>query len=320
MNGTLRAKVGRFATLRSIIGTMNKLDLNDLYYFAHVVEQRGFAAAGRALHEAKSKLSRRISALESQLGVRLLERSSRSFRVTEVGDAFYEHCKNILQEADDAQALVAETRVEPQGRIRFSCPTGLLELLSPSLPSFLSRHPKLRLQVLAVDRPVDLIQEGIDLALRVRIEMTSDPGLIMRTLGVSRRILVASPQTARTVGSEIESLTSLSTLSTNDSAGDIVWRLEGPDGEIRKIQIEPRLSCADFAAVRAAAVGGLGVALLPDHSCRDLLKAGSLVRVFPAWRGLEGTVHLVFTTRRGLPLAVRAFIDHLVSTFPEKGA
>ncbi|MET0207605.1 MAG: LysR family transcriptional regulator [Burkholderiaceae bacterium] len=299
--------------------TIDRLDLNDLYYFAQVVEQRGFAAAGRVLHEPKSKLSRRISALETRLGVRLLERSSRSFRVTEVGEAFYEHCKNISREAGDAQALVAQTHAEPQGKIRFSCPTGLLDLLSPSLPAFLHRYPKLRLQVLAVDRPVDLIQEGIDLALRVRIEMTSDSGLIMRTLGMSRRILVASPSTARGIGARIESLPELSTLSTDDTTGDVVWRLEGPGGEVRKIQIEPRLACADFEAVRNAAVAGLGVAFLPDHTCRDLLEAGSLVRVFPEWRGLEGTVHLVFTTRRGLPLAVRAFIDHLVAAFPESG-
>lgn len=297
--------------------TMNTLDLNDLYYFAQVVEQRGFAAAGRALQEPKSKLSRRISALETRLGVRLLERTSRSFRVTEVGEAFYEHCRNITREAGDAQALVAETRVEPQGRIRFSCPTGLLDLLSPSLPAFLERYPKIRLQVLAVDRAVDLVQEGIDLALRVRIDLTSDSGLIMRTLGLSRRILVASPRTARAVGPDIESLAATSTLSTNDTAGEVSWRLEGPAGEVRKIQIEPRLACADFSAVRHAAVAGLGVAFLPDHTCRDLLDDGRLVRVFPQWRGLEGTVHLVFTTRRGLPLSVRAFIDHLVSAFPE---
>ncbi len=296
--------------------TTPRIDFNDLYYFAQVVEHRGFAAAGRSLREPKSKLSRRIAAMEIRLGVRLIERSSRSFRVTEVGEAFYEHCRNMVREADDAQALVAETRVEPQGRVRFSCPTGLVEVLSPALPAFLERYPKVRLQVLAVDRPVDLIQEGIDLALRVRIELVSDPGLIMRTIGMSRRILVASPKMAGQTGTDIADLTSLPLLSSNDMAGEVTWRLEGPGGEVRKVQLEPRMSCADFSAIRDAAVAGLGIALLPDHTCRELLQSGRLVRVFPDWRGLEGTVHLVFTTRRGLPLAVRAFIDHLVGTFP----
>lgn len=291
-------------------------DLNDYIYFAEVVAHGGFAPAGRALRQPKSKLSRRVAGLEARLGVRLIERSTRRFRVTEVGQAFYERCRAIMLEAEQAEAVIAQAQAEPHGRVRFSCPTGLVETLSSSLPAFLSRYPKVHLQVIALDRAVDLIAERIDVALRVRTALTSDAALTMRSLARSRRILVASPAFANRVGADIAGLASLPTLSTNDDSGEIEWRLEGPGGAERAIAHEPRMTCGDFAAVRVAAAAGMGVALLPDHSCRDALASGSLVRLFPDWRGRAGIVHLVFTTRRGLPPAVRALIDHLVATFP----
>jgi DNA-binding transcriptional LysR family regulator len=291
-------------------------DLNDYIYFAEVVAHGGFAAAGRALRQPKSKLSRRIAGLEARLGVRLIERSTRRFRVTEVGQAFYERCRAIMLEAEQAEALVAQAQAEPHGRVRFSCPTGLVETLSPSLPAFLARYPKIRLQVLAMDRAADLIAERIDVALRVRTAITSDAALTMRSIGRSRRILVASPAFANRAGPDIASLPTLPTLSTNDDLGEVTWRLEGPGGATRAVIHEPRMTCGDFAAIRVAASAGAGVALLPDHSCRDALASGALVRIFPDWQGQEGLVHIIFTTRRGLPPAVRALIDHLVATFP----
>ena len=291
-------------------------DLNDYIYFAEVVAHGGFAPAGRALRQPKSKLSRRVAGLEARLGVRLIERSTRRFRVTEVGKAFYERCRAIMLEAEQAEAVVAQAQAEPYGRVRFSCPTGLVETLSSSLPLFLARYPRVRLQVVAIDRAVDLIAERIDVALRVRTALTGDATLTMRSLARSRRILVASPAFANRIATDIAGLANVPTLSTNDDSGEILWHLEGPGGEARAISHEPRMTCGDFAAVRVAAVAGMGVALLPDHSCHDALASGALVRLFPDWRGQEGIVHLVFTTRRGLPPAVRAFIDHLVATFP----
>jgi DNA-binding transcriptional LysR family regulator len=295
---------------------MRGLDLNDYAYFAQVVAHGGFAPAGRALRVPKSKLSRRIAGLETRLGVRLIERSTRRFKVTSLGQAFYERCRAILQEAESAEAVVTKAIAEPHGRIRFSCPTGLVEVFSASLPMFLARYPKVKLQVIAVDRAVDLIEERIDVALRVRTNLVSDAALTMRSLGRSRRILVASPQIACRVADDIGSLADLPTLGTTDEPGEIEWWLEGMDGNQKVLRHEPRMSCSDFSVIRDAAVAGLGIGLLPDHSCRQALDAGRLVRVFPTWRGFEGIVHLVFTTRRGLPAAVRAFIDHLAATFP----
>lgn len=139
----------------------------------------------------------------------------------------------------------------------------------------------------------------------------------MRSLGTSIRILVASPQLASQIGS-IEQLAALPALATNDVAENLEWHLETADGRKQVVRITPRFSCEDIAAVRDAAVAGLGIAILPDHVCLDALKTGRLVRVLPHWRRLQGIVHLVFTTRRGLPPAVRALIDQLAAEFPRE--
>src|ERR1700743_3634833 len=172
-------------------GTMIGPDLNDYLLFAEIVAHGGFAAAGRAMRMPKSTLSRRISALETRLGVRLIERSTRRFRVTEVGQAFYERCRTIMLDVQQADSVVSEALGEPRGVIRCSCPLGLMPTLSKAYSTFLTRYPKARLQVIAVDRPVDLIEERIDIAIRVRARLDSAAALIMRTLGHSRRILLA---------------------------------------------------------------------------------------------------------------------------------
>jgi len=292
-----------------------RIDLNDYAYFAEVVAHGGFAAAGRALREPKSKLSRRVAALEERLGLRLIERSSRRFRVTETGQAFYQRCRAILAEAEQAEALVAQAQAEPHGRIRFSCPTGMVAPISGLISSFLTRFPKVRLQLVATDRAVDLIGERIDLALRVRASLNSDAALTMRSLGRSTRILVACPQLASQVGSIVQ-LANLPTLATNDAEDDLEWHLEAEDGRKHVVRVQPRMGCEEMATVRDAAIDGLGIALLPDHVCRQAMEAGKLVRLLPDWRGVQGIVHLVFTTRRGLSPAVRALIDHLAAGFP----
>ncbi|GEP07252.1 LysR family transcriptional regulator [Methylobacterium oxalidis] len=293
-----------------------RADLNDYRYFAEVVAHGGFAAAGRALREPKSKLSRRVAAIEARLGLRLIERSSRRFRVTEVGHAFYERCRAMMLEAERAEAVVAEAQAEPNGRIRMSCPTGLVEVVSASVRGFLTRYPKVRLQLVAGDKPVDLIEQRIDVALRVRLELTTDASLTMRSMGHSRWILVASPQVASRLGTDIAALASFPTLGTSDDPGEVEWRFEREDGASHTLRHEPRMTCGDFAVLCDAAADGLGIAYLPDHACAGHIASGRLVHVLRNWRSRAGIVHLVFTTRRGLPPAVRALIDHLAAAFP----
>lgn len=291
-------------------------DFNDLRYFDAVVTHGGFAPAGRALRLPKSKLSRRIAALEQRLGARLIERSSRRFRVTDIGLAFHAQCRIAVAAAERGEALVEASLSEPRGTVRMSCPTGLVAIVADLLPDFLSLYPRGHVQIVAVDRPVDIIAERIDVALRVRTRLDSDAALTMRTLAHSRRILIASPSLAnRVAGRGIEVLDALPTLSSSGEEGEVLWRLEGPDGAMRDVRHIPRLSCGDFGAVRAAAVAGLGVAMLPDHACAAELRNGTLVQPWPEWRSEDGIVHLVFTTRTGLPPLVRAWIDHLAKGF-----
>jgi len=296
--------------------TIKDTDLNDYLYYAEVVAHGGFAAASRALRIPKSKLSRRVSGLESRFGVCLIERSTRLFRVTEVGRSFYQQCRVILEVAAEAETIVAVSRSEPKGDVRLSCPTGLVEIVAPTLPQFLSRYPGIRLQMLAVDRAVDPLQEGIDLALRVRTKLDSSTALKMRSLGVSRKILVSDIHLAAAVGGDIGKLDSMPTLSTSEEQGEAEWTLIGPGGQTRHVRHAPRMRCGDFAAIRDAAAEGTGIAFLPDHTCREQLACGRLVQIFPEWHSPDGFVHVVFTARRGLPAAVRAFLNHLVEAFP----
>jgi DNA-binding transcriptional LysR family regulator len=294
-------------------------DLNDLFYFSEVVSHGGFAAAARALRLPKSKLSRRVAQLEQRLGTRLIERSSRRFRVTEIGRSFYDHCRSALSEVERAEAVVAAAQVEPRGVVRFSCPTGLMDVIAAVLPAFLQRHPKVTVRVVATDRAVDLIEEGIDVALRVRVTLDTDAAMTMRTLATSRRILIASPALANRLDAhDVTALASLPTLSSADTPGRATWRLEGPGNATHDFVHDPRLACTDFQTLRTAAEASLGVALLPNHACAGALRSGRLVRLLPEWHGQEGIVHLVFTTRTGLPPQVRAWIDHLADRFRDR--
>src|SRR5258708_13792287 len=146
-------------------------DLNDVQYFAAVVEHRGCAGAARGLSLAKSSVSRHIANLEAGLGVRLLERSTRSVRCTEVGNAFYDQCRAILADFDAAERVVAVQRAEPVGLVRMSCPTGLSQfVLAKILPKFLTRYPKVLLQVLATNQAIHLLEENSDIPLLSRAQ------------------------------------------------------------------------------------------------------------------------------------------------------
>ena len=221
-------------------------DLNDLYYFAEVVRHGGFAPAGRALRQPKSKLSRRVAQLEATLGVRLIERSTRTFRVTEVGQTFYEQCRQVVLDAEKARALVAAAQGEPQGLVRMSCPSGLLEVMRPLLSAFLLLHPKVRLQVLDTNAPVNLVEQRIDLAVRVRRTIEGDNSLTVRTIGLSHPILVAAPKLAAELdGRPIAALADTPTLGSDEAATEETWEFTGPTGETATIHHIPRLTCGD---------------------------------------------------------------------------
>lgn len=292
-------------------------DLNDFFYFAAIVTHHGFAAAARALGVPKSSLSRRVARLEARLGVRLLERSSRRFGLTEIGEEFYHRCRAVLAEAEAAEDAVARVRAEPRGLVRASCPPGMVQgAFAAALPDFLAAHPHVRVQLLVTNRRVDLIEERVDIAIRVRSRLDTDADFQMRALGRARSLLAASPALLDRFGrpEAPADLVRLPTLGFDERPGGEVWLLHGPNGATASVAHESRLACTDFTVLMEAALAGTGIALLPESVVRGAILAGRLERVLPDWQGEEALVHLIFPPRRALLPAVRRFIDFLADT------
>ena len=215
-------------------------DLNDLYYFSAVVDHGGFAAAERALGIPKSRLSRRISQLENELGGRLLQRSTRRFAVTDVGQSVYRHAQSMLAEAQAAREVVDRLSAEPRGLVRASVPVSLAQQQMPQLlPEFLARHPQVRVQLHVSNRRVDVINESFDVAVRVRSKLDDDGSLVMRSFGQIQELLVASPQYLKRAGRPVEpeDLNDHVTLSMNEDESRQRWDLQR-DGETRRIDPE----------------------------------------------------------------------------------
>ncbi len=287
-------------------------DLNDLFYFVQVVDHGGFAAAARALDMQKSKLSRRVLALEGRLSVRLLNRSSRRFSVTEIGREFYDRCVAMLEEAEAAEQVIAAARAEPRGVIRVSCPVALLAFQFGALIArYMHDNPAVEVHLEATSRRVDVIAEGFDVAIRVRFPPMEPTDLLMRKLDVSTQCLVASPAlVARRLTSPAD-LHGLPSLDLGPPRRDHHWRLEQADGQTASVPHHPRLVTDDMAALREAAIAGVGIVQLPTMMIWQDVDAGRLIHVLPDWRPPAGMVQAIFPSRRGLLPSVRAFLDFL---------
>jgi DNA-binding transcriptional LysR family regulator len=294
-------------------------DLNDLFYFSIVVEKNGFAAAGRALDIPKSRLSRRIAQLEERLGVRLLQRSTRRFAVTEAGQRFYRHCQAVIAEAQAAEEAVAQLTTEPRGLVRMSCPVSITQnVMAAIVPGFMEKYPQVKILILSTNRRVDLINEGVDVALRVRFKLDTDGDLVMRSFGVSHSLLVASPGYLAQHGrpEQPEDLAKLDTLSIAEIEWQS-WELTAADGRTYRLEHQPRLMCGDFPLCVAAAKQGLGIALLPESVVCEALRNGELEVILPQWSPPQGIVHCVYPSRRGVLPAVRVLIDWLAEKMPD---
>ncbi|MCD0503936.1 LysR family transcriptional regulator [Bordetella petrii] len=295
-------------------------DLNDLYYYVQVVDHGGFAPAGRALGIPKSKLSRRIALLEARLDARLLMRSTRRFAVTEIGQTYYAHCKAMLVEAEAAEEAVALTRAEPRGMVRVTCPVALLDAqVADMLAAFMQRYPLVQVHLEETNRRVDVVAEGIDVAIRVRPPPLEDSDLVMRVFTDRGQCLVASPALLQRTGTphapvDLGGLPSLG-LGLGLPQGGHVWDLLGPHGAHAAVRHQPRLVTRGMLALRAAAVAGVGIVQLPTMLLRDQFQRGELVPVLPDWAPRREIIHAVFASRRGQLPSVRALIDFLADRF-----
>lgn len=289
-------------------------DLNDMLYFAEVVDRGGFAAAGRTLNVPKSKLSRRVSDLEARLGVRLLQRTTRKLSLTQAGEIYHRHCVAMREQAEAADEAVAHVQTEPRGTVRVTCPVTLAQsTIGPVLPRFLAEHPQVRIDMQVTNRVIDLLQEGVDVALRVRSNLDDSGSLVVKNLGTTQGILVASPQLLQRFGQPRgpEELRNLPSVAMNAADGRASWHLLGPHGAEHELQHRPVYSADDLLTLKFAVLQGTGICVLPDYMCSEEMRRQELVPVLPGWAPRTGRVLAVFPSRRGMVPAVRRFLDFL---------
>lgn len=294
-------------------------DLNDMLLFAEVVERGGFAAAGRALGLPKSRLSRRVAGLETQLGVRLLQRTTRKLSLTDVGETYLRHCQALRESAQAAADAVANAQTEPRGTIRVVCPVTLAQtVLADVMPIYLARHPQVRVEMEVNNRVVDLVKDGVDVALRVRLTLEDSGSLVVKRLDEAHSVLVASPAQLARQGTPttLEEASRLDSVAMSAVDGTASIRLTSPQGREAVLTYRPRYVADDLLTLKRAVLAGSGMCWLPDYMCEDELRDGRLVRLLPDWTTPVGVVHAVFASRRGMTPAVRSFLDFLGEYLP----
>lgn len=295
------------------------MDLNGLYYFVHVVEKKGFAPAGRELGIPKSRLSRGIRQLEEQLNIRLIQRTSRQFQVTDAGNAFYRHARSALDEVEAARAALERRRNSLSGKIRIGCSVGMAQYALKEIVSrFLSENPHVEIVQQITNQPVDLIEAGLDLAVRAHTGPLPDSSLIQRHLAPAPWGLFASPTYLEEAGvpstpADLDGHAGLK-LGWKPEVGQ--WSLKGPDGFNFSLPYEPRLCSDDMVTLKHAAAAGLGIIGLPAYICREDVRAGGLVRVLPEWTAGDAEISLLMPSRQGVMPAVTAFANFLRKEFP----
>lgn len=291
------------------------LDLDDLHLFARVVEAGGFTAAGRASGIPKSRLSRRVAALEDRLGVRLIQRSARSFAVTQVGEVVYGHAQKMVSEAEAAEAAAGEVLGEPTGHVRISASVMMGELvLAELLSEFAQANPKVRLSLNLTDRFVDVAGEHFDLAIRASSGSLVNSDLIARLIWHSQFIVVASPRflESHDAPETPDDLKGAPCVGLGTADAVYKWRFRDPtSGASREISVDSRLTVDNLIAASQAAVHGLGFAYVPDYTCHRELANGSLREVLADWAPAPGPIHALYPSRRGVTSAVRHLIDFL---------
>lgn len=300
-------------------------NLNDLMHFAQVVEHGGFSAAERVLGISKSRLSRRVAELETSLGVRLLQRSTRKLALTEAGQLFYRHCQAMLSEAQAAMNAVQELRSSPRGTVRVSVPVTLSQtLLSEALPEFLLRYPEVRVTIYVTNRVIDLYEDPVDVALRVRSDPPDNANIVVRPLWHTKQMLVGSPTLLNQNAPPLTpaDLAKFETLDTPSADGRHVFNLIAPDGSRYVHEHEPRVVTDDLGTIREAVLAGVGIAALPEMMYGAAMRTGQLSPVMPGWALPSPKLYAAFISRQGMVPAVRAFVDFLVEVLGrvEEGA
>jgi DNA-binding transcriptional LysR family regulator len=298
------------------------LDLNDFFLLVQVVDRGGFTAAGRTLRMPKSTLSHRIQQLETNLGVRLLNRTSRRFGMTDAGQEFYRHAVAMLREAEQAETAIRHRLSEPTGIVRCTAGVATMQFaMREIVADFLVRYPKVNVVAHATDQYVDIVGENYDVAVRAHSEPLPDSTLVQRTLAPAPWFLFAgsayldadqAPQTPQ----DLQKRPSLFMMRTGVAP---VWRLRHSSKAKNEVvlPLAPRLLSDDMIALKQAAIAGLGVVALPGYVCREDVRSGALRRVLPTWLAGDSTFTALIPYRQGLLPSVRVFVDYLVAELPK---
>jgi len=285
------------------------IDLNDIVVFARVVEAGSFTAAARLLAMPKTTVSRRVAALEREVGVRLLQRTTRSLNMTEAGRLYYAQSSQGLRTIEEANLRLAEARAEPSGTIRISAPVGFGgHFLVGTVVDFLAKYPKTNVELRLTDDRLNLVEDGIDLAFRTGI--LEDSTLIARKLGSTRRLLCASPDYSARHGvpESPADLIHHQCVIAGPSASSAHWILDGPHGQ-EAVLVAGRFAANEMQAVVAAALAGFGIAQLPQAIADGLISEGRLRRVLKAYKTPAGGLHVLYPSSRHLSPLVKAFIE-----------
>lgn len=289
--------------------------LENLRIFTTVAEAQSFTVAADKLGLSRAVVSKAVIDLERSLGARLLERTTRRVKLNEVGAAYYEKCIRVLADLEEADQSVRQLHDQARGTLRVNAPLsfGILHL-KPVITSYLSSYPEVSLSLTLNDRFVDLIDEGVDVAIRVA--QLEDSSLVARRIAPARRVLCASPaylerhgvpRTPADLGGHL-------CLPYGTAARHEDWKLRGPDGE-HTVRVAGRLSSNNGDMLHCAAAGGLGIALLPTFIVGPDLQDGQLQVVLPEYTPSELSIYAVYPPNRHLAAKVRAFIDVLVAQF-----
>nr|WP_298682192.1 LysR family transcriptional regulator [uncultured Dongia sp.] len=287
--------------------------LSTMEAFAKVAETQSFSEAARRLRSSKSLVSRQVAALESQLGVRLFQRTTRRLTLTEEGRAYHVQMIRILSEIEEANLSVSATRAAPRGRLRVSAPMsfGLLHL-APVVPRFLARYPEVELDLSLNDRYVDLIDEAFDLSIRVG--RLAESSLVARRLAPFRMIMCASPSYLEAHGTPLvpEDLKQHQCLCYSSNSLTPEWRLQRTDGTPWPVPIRGHLHADNGDVLRLAALAGTGIAFLPSFIVGGDLQAAKLVSLLADFVPTDSAIFAVYPTSRHLSPKVRAFIDFML--------
>lgn len=294
------------------------LNLNDMMVFLAVVESGSFTAAAQRLAMPKANVSRKIAKLESTLGITLLERTTRSQKLTEAGKQYIAHCKRIYEEAALANAVIDKARNTVSGEIKIGASVSIgQEILKPKVTEFLSQYPELSLQLNLTNQRVDLVEGGFDML--VRIGKLEDSNLIAKKLGCATRGLYASPKYLNALATkpEIKSLDTLNWLVMSSSISVSGITLLNKR-QTQEISFSPKLVVDDFSVIKQACIDGLGITALPNYMCQDDVNSGRLVKVLPNWQLTPSDMYAIYPRNRiNLP-KIKILLQFLESVFTEK--